>query len=63
MFLRGDALLATNKTMKTYRVVKEVKAENMYEAIKVERNFHPKEIEEIDNDNPPMGLGVYELRK
>lgn len=42
--------------MKIYRVVKHVKAENMYEAIQLERNFHPKEIEELSTDNQPMGF-------
>jgi flagellar biosynthesis regulator FlbT len=44
--------------MKVYRVVKHVKAENMYDAISKERNFHPHEIEEISNDNQPMGYGT-----
>lgn len=44
--------------MKIYRVVKHVKAENMYETIQKERNFHPHEIEEISNDNEPMGFEV-----
>lgn len=42
--------------MKTYRIMKEVKAENLYDLMQKERFVYPKAIEEMSSDGEPMGF-------